>query len=104
MLMPSISLALVVALAAPPEAARTDARRAHAAMDAGDPAQATAWWRAAVAADPTLAHRLGLADALAAREATCAEADAVYATAAADCGARCAEVEAARSEIGRAHV
>lgn len=101
MLTPSISLALVVALAAPPDAARTDARRAQAAMDAGDPAQAAAWWRAAVTLDPTLGHRLGLADALAAREATCAEAAAVFAAAAADCGERCGEVETARTAAAK---
>lgn len=91
------TLALVVLLAAPPDAARVDLRRAAAALDAGDPAQAAAWYREAVALDPTPRARLGLAVALAARDSTCAEAEAAFGAAAVECGALCGEVEAARA-------
>lgn len=84
-------------LAAPPEAARIDLRRAAAALDAGDPAQAAAWYREAIGLDPTPQARLGLAVALAAQASTCAEAEAAFGAAVVDCGALCGEVEAARA-------
>lgn len=83
--------------AAPADAARIDLRRAAAALDAGDAAQAAAWYREAIALDPSPRARLGLATALAARDVTCDEAEAAFAAAAVDCGARCGEVEAARA-------